>query len=245
MVALSESLRGSAVGESNKMILRVFLRLAGCIVLVGASVTTVAAATPRIQGPGRCNRRSGQRPHGAHDAGRKGCPDAQYLGSQVRRVRHACRVRPGEDGAPVSRRHRAVCPPVGCHRTEVAARGPRPRRARHGAPGQCVAALRPGTYPPGHSYLVPRGRPAWLCGAGSDQFPASHRACLELRPGAAARGQQRHRPRDSRARCQRGADPRSGRGPRTALGPHRGDLRRRSVPGGRTGRGRHPRPAGR
>lgn len=39
------------MGESNKMILRVFLRLAGCIVLVGASVTTVVAATPRYKDP--------------------------------------------------------------------------------------------------------------------------------------------------------------------------------------------------
>ncbi len=173
---------------------------------------------------------------GAHDLEEKVAQMQSIWDDKARSVRCQARARSEKDGAEVPGRHRPVRAAFGCHRARFAAAGAGPRCARHDPARERPAALCDRAYAARHSHHVPRRRPAWLCRRGRHQFSAGHRAGLELGSGAGARGQRRDGARNARARRDRGAHARGGCGARSALGPHRGNLRRRSVSRRRNGR---------
>ena len=120
-----------------------------------------------------------------------------------------------------------------------------PRCARDGRLHQRGPALGGRAHATRDSAAVPRRGAARLRGARRHLLPAGDRPRLHLGPRPADPGVLGRGPRDARTRGHHRARARGGRGPRSALGPHRGDLRRGPVSGRRHGRGRRTRLPGR
>ena len=111
-------------------------------------------------------------------------------------------------------------------------RGRRPGRARDGGADQRHPAVLRRGVPPRHSGHLPRGVPARPRRAGGHELPAADRPGRDVRSGAGRAALRDDGGRGARARHAPGAHAGGGRGARSALGPRRGDLRRRPVSGG-------------
>ena len=122
-----------------------------------------------------------------------------------------------------------IARPIPGRRGEVAARARRVRERR--------AAMARREHAARDSGDVPRGGAARPRGAERHALPGAHRPGEHLGPGARRTPDERRRARGPRARRPARALSRRRSRPRSALGAHRGDLRRGSVPGDADGRG--------
>ena len=204
------------------------------IALLTASTLHAQQRAPvsRPRGPYRAACRG---PPRAHDAGREDRADHRDLDAEEPAVRPRRTVRSCGGAPPVPERHRPICPARAiCRGPAVRSRlrtGTCARRSSWSTPSSathCGTRL-------GIPVLFHEEGLAWLCGARRHALSASDRAGEHLGSGAARAGVHGRRPRDSRARRAAGARSRRRRRARSALGPHRGNVRRRPVPRRRAG----------
>ena len=146
------------------------------------------------------------------------------------------RLQPGQGQRRLSRRHRPGHPPSD-RRGVAAASARRAARRRAGArrPRRCAFINAVQRWAMDETRL---GIPVLLheeslhgyMATEATMFPQAIALAGSFDPRAASRRQSRDRPRDARARRATGAVAGGRHRPRSALGPDRGDLRRRSLP---------------
>ena len=199
-----------------------------------------------LQESQRAHPRAGRRPARPHDPGGESRPVAGGLAGQDRHLRRQDAVRRGQGGSELSRRARRIGATV---------RHQRPRVAAHRSSAQHPA--------PPCGWSTPSSISRWSIRGSAFPSCSTRKACMAMSPCGATsfpqaialgsswdpalvRAVNAVTAREMRARgACRSAHPRGGCGARSALGPHRGNLRRRSVPRRRTGRRGGRRLAGR
>ncbi len=185
--------------------------------------------------------RARARPPRAHDPRGEGGADARPLEGQGEDHRRAGPAR--SRGRPAPARERAGAAGAADRAEGQAdqdpARSPRGRRLH-----QCRAEVAGREHAPGHPRADPRGGAPRPGRAQGHELPHPDRARQHLGSRARGKGDERRRSGSAGARDARGALARPRPGPRPAVGSHRGDLRRRSVPRLASRRGRDPRVSG-